>query len=143
MSEQRAYFEYHPEGLDEGSRTLTLDGVNITTGRFHHFAVTVYGTDFTLFVDGRQHGSRISLVGALEDGPGILFVGQKLNSQTRYSGMHPTSVCVHVKQVCVCVHVKQACVCACETGVCETGVCVCVCVCMWILSPRTIGLTCD
>lgn len=85
-SEQRARFEYRPEGLDQGSRTLTLDDVNLADGDFHHFAITVYGMDFALFVDGRLHRSRVSLIGTLEDGPGILHVGRRLNNPTRYSG---------------------------------------------------------
>lgn len=84
-TEQRAYFEYRPEGLDQGFRTLVLEGVNFADGNFHHFAITVYGMDFAFFVDGRLHGAR-SLVGTLEDGPGVLYVGRKLNNPTRYSG---------------------------------------------------------
>lgn len=86
-SEQRAYFEYHPEGLDQGSRTLIIEGVNVSDGNFHHFAVSVYGLDFALFLDGRLHRSRVNLIGALEDGPGILYIGRKLSNPTRYSGM--------------------------------------------------------
>lgn len=85
-TEGRAYFEYHPEGLEQGSRTLTLDGVNLADGEFHHFAVTVYGMTFALFLDGRLHQSRRSLIGTLEDGPGVLHIGRKLSDPTRYSG---------------------------------------------------------
>ena len=91
-TEQRAYFEYRPEGLDQGSRTLILDGVDFADGNFHHFAVTVYGADFALYVDGRLHRSRMSLIGALEDGPGILFIGRKLNNPSRFSGMQISNV---------------------------------------------------
>lgn len=85
-SEQRVYFEYRPEGLDQGSRTLILDGVNFADGDFHHFAVTVYGANFALYVDGRLHRSRMSLIGALEDGPGVLYIGRRLNHPSRFSG---------------------------------------------------------
>ena len=85
-SEQRAYFEYRPEGLDQGSRTLILDGVNVADGNFHHFAVIVYGMDFAFFMDGHLHRSRERLIGALEDGTGVLYIGRKLNNPSRYSG---------------------------------------------------------
>ncbi len=85
-SEQRASFEYRPEGLDQGSRTLILNGVSVDDGNFHHFAITVYGMDFALYVDGVVHGSHVSLIGTLEDGPGTLNIGRKLNSPYRYSG---------------------------------------------------------
>lgn len=95
-TQQRAFFEYRPEGLEQGSRTLTLDGINLADGELHHLAVTVYGRDFALFLDGRLHQSPIRLVGVLEDGPGILYIGRKLNSPTRFSGTSfPAVLYVH------------------------------------------------
>ena len=85
-TERRAYFEYRPEGLDQGSRTLVLDDIDFADGSFHHFAVTVYGANFALYVDGRLHRSRTVLIAPLEDGPGVLFLGQKLNHPSRFSG---------------------------------------------------------
>lgn len=90
-SEGRVYFEYHPEGLSEGFRTLVVDGVDISDGTFHHFAVSVYGVSFALYLDGRVHNSRDTLLNTLEDGPGILYLGTKLNNPNRFSG---TSKCM-------------------------------------------------
>ena len=91
-TEGRAYFDYRPEGLEQGSRTLTLEGVNLADGEFHHFAVTVYGRDFALFLDGRLHQGRVSLIGTLEDGPGIFHIGRRPNDPSRFSGRHNYSM---------------------------------------------------
>ena len=83
--EQTAYFDYRPEGLDEGYRTLVLSGVGIAGGGLHHVAVSVFGADFALFIDG-QVIFRQSLIATLEDGPGVLFIGRKFGEVSRFRG---------------------------------------------------------
>ena len=87
-NDQTVSFEYRPEGLDEGSRSLVLQNVNIFNGDFHHLAVSVFGDSFALFVDGQIYGSRRLLLGALEDGPGTVMIGRRLGSNTRFQGVY-------------------------------------------------------
>ena len=82
---QTVYFDYRPEGLDEGYRTVAVTGVNVSDGRLHHVAVSVFGSDLILFLDGRSHLQQ-SLIAALEDGPGVFFIGRKLGEETRLQG---------------------------------------------------------
>ena len=87
-SARTARFEYHPEGLDSGFRSLEFRNVNFTDATLHHFAVSVFGSSVALFVDGVLHNSqRRTLVATLEDGPGTTLVGRRLQSATRYSGL--------------------------------------------------------
>lgn len=86
---QTVYFEYRPEGLDEGFRTVIMTGVDVTDGGLHHVALSVFGDDLTLFLDGRPRLSQ-SLIASLEDGPGVFFIGRKLGDDTRLQG---TVVC--------------------------------------------------
>lgn len=83
--EQTIYFDYRPEGLDEGFRTLALSGIDLSDGSFHHIAVSVFGADFALFVDGQLLESQ-SLIATLEDGPGVLYLGRKLGDDSRLEG---------------------------------------------------------
>ena len=83
--EHAVYFDYHPEGLDEGQRTLALPDIRVSDGELHHIAMSVFGADFTLFLDGEMRAS-LSLVAALEDGPGVLFLGRKLGDESRFEG---------------------------------------------------------
>ena len=84
-NEQAVYFDYRPEGLDEGYRTVVLAGVDISRGGLHHVAVSVFGADFALFIDGQLQFSQ-SLIAVLEDGPGVLFIGRKLGEDRRLEG---------------------------------------------------------
>ena len=62
-----------------------LSGVVISGSGLHHVAVSVFGADFALFIDGQIVFSR-SLIAALEDGPGVLFIGRKLGDISRFKG---------------------------------------------------------
>jgi len=79
-------FGYRPEGLDEGSRSLVVEDVRIADGAFHHVGVSVFGDSFALFINGRLVGLRQRLIGPLEDGPGRVMIGQKLNNELRFQG---------------------------------------------------------
>lgn len=83
--DQTATFEYHPEGLDEGSRSLVLQDVNVTDG-LHHISVSVFEDSVALYLDGRLHRTRMSLLRVLEDGPGTVMIGRRLGSSTRFQG---------------------------------------------------------
>ena len=85
-TEQSAFFEYRPEGLDEGFRTLLLERVNLSDGQLHHIAMTVFGNSFSFFVDGELH-STLSLIAALEDGPGEVFLGRRIQDDSRFAGV--------------------------------------------------------
>ena len=85
-AQNTARFEYRPEGLDEGFRTLSLQDVNVADGEFHHIGVSVFGDTFALFIDGKLHSSRQRLIAALEDGPGMLFLGRRMGDQSRFAG---------------------------------------------------------
>ena len=86
-TQQTAYFEYRHESLDEGFRTISLPQVNLADGQFHHVAVAVFGSDFALFIDGRLHSPRRTLIAALQDGPGILFLGRRVQRPSRFAGV--------------------------------------------------------
>lgn len=83
--DQTAIFEYHPEGLDEGSRSLVLPDVSVTDG-LHHIAVSVFEDSVALYLDGRLHRTRMSLLRVLEDGPGTVMIGRRLGSTSRFQG---------------------------------------------------------
>ena len=83
---QTVYFEYRPEGLDQGFRTVAMTDIDVSDGGLHHIAISVFGSDLTLFVEG-QPRFRQSLIAALEDGPGVFFIGRKLGEETRLQGM--------------------------------------------------------
>ena len=85
-TQQTAYFEYRHESLDEGFRTISLPQVNLADGQFHHIAVAVFGNDFALYIDGRLRSPRRTLIAALEDGPGILFLGRRVQRPSRFAG---------------------------------------------------------
>ena len=85
--EQTAYFDYRPEGLDEGYRTLALSGVNLSGNTLHHVALSVFGDNFAFFLNGQLLFSQ-TLIAALEDGPGIVFIGRRLGEDTRFEGMY-------------------------------------------------------
>lgn len=95
-NDQTAYFEYRPEGLDEGYRTVVLNGIDVSNDGFHHIAVSVFGNDLAVFVDGKQRFSQ-SLIASLEDGPGVLFIGRKLGEDSRLQGIH-TQIIVYLTQ---------------------------------------------
>ena len=84
-NEQAIYFDYRPEGLDEGFRTLSITGIDLSDGQLHHIAVSVFGANLALFVDGQLYTTQ-SLIAALEDGPGVLFLGRKLGAESRLEG---------------------------------------------------------
>lgn len=86
-TQQTARFEYRHESLEEGFRTLVLPQVNVADGQFHHLTVAVFGDNFALFVDGQLHSPRRTLIAALEDGPGVLFLGRKLQHSSRFGGL--------------------------------------------------------
>lgn len=87
-SARTARFEYHPEGLDSGFRSLEFQNVNFADTAFHHFTISVFGSSVAFFVDGVLHNNqRRTLVATLEDGPGVTFVGRRLQSSSRYSGL--------------------------------------------------------
>ena len=81
-----AYFEYRPEGLDEGFHVLSFPNVSIADGQFHHIAASVSGKSFELFIDGQSHSTPHELTAALEDGPGVFFLGRKVQNPSRYAG---------------------------------------------------------
>ncbi len=83
--ERTATFEYRPEGLDEGSRSLVLQDVSVTDG-LHHIAISVYEDSVALYLDGRLHRARMPLLRVLEDGPGTVVIGRRLGSITRFQG---------------------------------------------------------
>ena len=84
---QSVQFQYHPEGLPSGYRTLNVPGVNAADGSFHHVAVSIYGSSFALFVDGVLVGQqRYTLDAALEDGNGVFYLGRTVMSSPLYSG---------------------------------------------------------
>ena len=85
-SNQSVQFQYHPEGLPSGYRTINVPGVNFADGSFHHVAVSVYGNSFALFVDGVLLGKRYTLDAALEDGSGVLYLGRTVMESLRFSG---------------------------------------------------------
>lgn len=85
--DRTAYFQYRPEGLEQGFRTILLQDIELTDGLFHHIAVSIFGNSLGLYIDGRLHKSqRQTLQGTLEDGTGILLIGRRLTSSTRYQG---------------------------------------------------------
>lgn len=85
--DQIALFEYRHEGLDEGFRTVLLPQVDIADGQFHHLTVSVYGSSLALFIDGQLHlDQHMQLIAALEDGPGVFFLGRKQGDSSRFSG---------------------------------------------------------
>ena len=87
-SSRTARFEYHPEGLDRGFRSLEFQNVDYADNTLHHFAISVFGRSVALFMDGVLHNNqRRTLVATLEDGPGTILVGRRLQSDTRYSGL--------------------------------------------------------
>lgn len=87
-SARTARFEYHPEGLDSGFRSLEFQNVQLDDAALHHFAISVFGSSIALFIDGVLHnGQRRTLVATLEDGPGVTFLGRRLQSTTRYNGL--------------------------------------------------------
>lgn len=92
---QTALFEYRHEGLDEGFRVLTITGVALGDGTSHHLALLVFGDRLVLFVDGHVHREE-TLIAALEDGPGELFLGQRRDSSLRYEGMY----CLCIRPLC-------------------------------------------
>ena len=59
--------------------------MDISRGGLHHVAVSVFGADFALFMDGQLQFSQ-SLIAVLEDGPGVLFIGRKLGEDRRLEG---------------------------------------------------------
>lgn len=59
--------------------------MDVSDGSFHHIAVSVFGAHFALFIDGQQRFS-LSLIAALEDGPGVLFIGRTLGDTSRLEG---------------------------------------------------------
>ena len=61
--------------------------MNVADGQFHHLTVAVFGDNFALFVDGQLHSPRRTLIAALEDGPGVLFLGRKLQHSSRFAGV--------------------------------------------------------
>lgn len=83
--DQAITFEYRPEGLDEGSRSLLLQNVSLTDG-LHHLAVSVFEDSMALYLDGRLYQSRMPLLRVLEDGPGTVMIGRSLSSNTRFQG---------------------------------------------------------
>ena len=80
-----ALFEYRPEGLDEGFRTVLVPDVDFADGVTHTLLVSVYGNAFFLFVDGNLHFQSL-LVGPVEDGPGSLLLGTVSGSSVFFSG---------------------------------------------------------
>ena len=80
-----ALFEYRPEGLDAGFRTVLIPDVNLADGGAHTLLVSVYGSALFLFVDGSLHHQSL-LVGPVEDGPGSLLLGTVLGSSAFFSG---------------------------------------------------------
>lgn len=80
-----ALFEYRPEGLDAGFRTVAIPDVGVADGNTHNLLVSVYGNAFFLFLDGKLHFQSF-LVGPVEDGPGSLLVGTVSGSLTFFSG---------------------------------------------------------
>ena len=79
-------FEYRPEGLDAGFRTVLIPDLNVADGDSHTLLVSVYGNALFLFVDGNLH-FQSELVGPVEDGPGSLLLGAALGSSASFSGM--------------------------------------------------------
>ena len=85
---QTAKFEYRPEGLDSGFRTVMFSDIDIADGLFHHIAVTVYGDYFLFYLDGAVAYQTI-LSGVVEDGPGKLCFGKLPNNDDFFEGsMH-------------------------------------------------------
>ena len=66
---------------------MVLAGIDVSGGEFHHVAVSVFGSGLAVFVNGQQRFSQ-SLIAALEDGPGVLFIGRKLGDNSRLQGRH-------------------------------------------------------
>ena len=63
-----------------------MTDVDVSDGRLHHIAVSVFGSDLVLFQNGRVK-FRQSLIAALEDGPGVLYIGRKLGDDSRLQGI--------------------------------------------------------
>ena len=68
-----------------------MTGIDVSDGGLHHVAVSVFGSDLTLFVDGEPR-FRQSLIAALEDGPGVFFIGRKLGEESRLQGRCSPSI---------------------------------------------------
>ena len=85
--EQSATFQYRHVGLEEGFRSLILPGINMADRRFHHIAVSVFGSNLALYIDGQLHSAHM-LVANVEDGSGVVFLGRRVQDRSRFSGMH-------------------------------------------------------
>lgn len=48
--------------------------------------MTVFGNSFSFFIDGELH-SMLPLIAALEDGPGEVFLGRRIQDDSRFSGV--------------------------------------------------------
>lgn len=88
-ADNTAVFEYRPEGLDEGFRTLAIPGLNLTGDDYHHLGISVYGTALWVYLNGRLH-HQTTLTGALEDGVGVISLGGIPTGNAFYSGMSST-----------------------------------------------------
>ena len=83
---------YRHEGLEEGFRSSPLLGINVADRRFHHIAVSVFGSNFALYVDGQLHPDSRMLVARVEDGSGVVFLGRRVQDRSRFSGMYSHSL---------------------------------------------------
>ena len=80
-----ALFEYHPEGLDSGFRTVSVLNFYVADDIYHHVAIAVHGDTFLLYLDGTLFQQTL-LSGVLEDGIGKMYFGKVPGSNAVFEG---------------------------------------------------------
>lgn len=80
-----AQFEYRPEGLDNGFRTISVLNFDVTDGIYHHVAIAVFGDVLFFYLDGALLQQTL-LSGVLEDGIGEVYFGKIPGSNAVFEG---------------------------------------------------------